>query len=60
MLNSGYSLDQTRTIVVNGLNGYERKIELYRVGKAKLHRTSKESNGTRYKRKILSKTEWFS
>ena len=60
LLNSGCKLEQVRTIVVNGVKGYERKVkESKRPGGRRLHRTSAESRGARIRKKLLDKTEWF-
>ena len=60
LLNSGFKIEQVRTIVVNGVKGYERKVkESRRPGGRRLHRTSAESRGARIRKKLLVKTEWF-
>ena len=39
LLNSGFKIEQVRTIVVNGVKGYERKVkESRRPGGRRLHR----------------------
>ena len=59
IINSGYSRDQTRKIVINGIKAYENKLELCRRGERKLHRNAAESFGKRSRKKLLDKTEWF-
>ena len=60
LLNSGFKLEQVRTIIVNGVKGYERKVkESKRPGGRKFRRTSAESRGARIRKKLLDKTEWF-
>ena len=63
VVNSGYGLKQTRNIVVGGLKGYERKLELSR-NKANpkwrpLHQGDDYNVSGRHKKKILAKTSWF-
>ena len=60
LLNSGYSIESTRKIIIAGLKGYERKLRNSRKeGGSKLLRTAKESYKTRTRKKLLEKTEWF-
>ena len=49
ILTSGYSVEQTRKIILSGLRGYE----------AKVRRTSEDSGTSRAKKKILGKSTWF-
>ena len=60
LLNSGYSLEVTRRIIVAGLKGYERKLMNSRKpGGKKLLRTAKESYEGRVRKKLMAKTNWF-
>jgi hypothetical protein len=60
LLNSGYSLDQARKICMAGLKGYESDLkESRRPGGRKLHRSAAESSGSRYRKKLTGKSEWF-
>ena len=57
ILTSGYTLRQTRKIVLNGIRGWERKKERALKENRKLFRTSKESLLGRIKKKTQGK-EW--
>ena len=59
LTNSGYTHDQVRRILVNGVKGFEgRKVRCSKEGR-KLYRTAKESVGARFKKKMLSKYSWY-
>ena len=59
LINSGYSHDQVRRILVNGIKGFEgRKVRCSKEGR-NLYRTAKESMGARFKKKMLSKYSWY-
>ena len=61
LINSGYGIDQTKKIIVNGIRGYEgkgRKLRCVKEGR-RLHRTSKESQGARERKKLLAKLNWY-
>ena len=58
LFNSGYTLEQVRRIITNGIKGYEKKLtESRRTDGRKLHRTSTESSLTRRRKKLMGKTE---
>ena len=59
LLNSGYSQDQTRRILVRGIKGYEGKVLRCKKEKWNLRRTSKESRGTRSRKRMLQKSSWY-
>ena len=61
LLSSGYSKDQTKKIVVNGIKGYLRKRERRKTaGRGhRIHLTSEESHATRMKKKMLGKSSWY-
>ena len=59
LLDSGYSFDQTRKIIINGVRGHEsRKIRYQKQGRP-LRRTGKASKGARVTKKLREKTSWF-
>ena len=58
LTNSGYRVDQVRRIVINGIKGYEKRVQESRIkGGRRLHRTSGESSTGRTRRKLLGKSE---
>ena len=59
LLNSGYQLDQVRSILVKGIKGYEsKKLRCKKEGR-NFRSTGKESNLKRSKKKLLSKANWY-
>ena len=57
LTNSGYSNDQVRRILVNGIKGFEgRKLRCSTEGR-KLFKPAAESMGARYKKKMLQGSE---
>ena len=50
---SGYSVEQTRKIILSGLRGYEAKVRRRTDEGVPLYRTSEDSGTTRAKKKIL-------
>ena len=56
-MTSGYSLAQTRKIVIRGIKGYEAKLK--RCKGARIHRTASESGGSRTRKKLIGKSSWF-
>ena len=60
LLNSGYTIEVTRKIIVAGLKGYEKKLmNSKKPGGKKLLRSAIESYKGRTRKKLLGKTEWF-
>ena len=60
LLTSGYGIEQTRRIIINGIKGYAKKLsESRKLGGRKLHRKAAESSGKRSRKKLLDKSEWF-
>ena len=59
MRKSGYNKDQIRNIVISGLKGYQTKLERSRKEGKDLHRDARSTAGLRYKKKLLSKANWF-
>ena len=55
LLTSGFSLEQTRRIILSGIKGYEGKIQRRKLEMAPLYRTSEDSGASRAKKKILDK-----
>ena len=59
LLNSGYQGEQLQRIVTNGIKGYENKLRRCRAQGAKLHDCSTDSQGARFRKKLLAKSTWF-
>ena len=59
LANSGYKGEQLKKIITNGIKGYEGKRRRALIAGRELHRTAKESQGARAKKKLLSRTTWF-
>ena len=59
LMNSGYRKEQIQKIIINGIKCYERKLGECRNGTRKLHRTGQDSSGSRYRKKVTNKTEWY-
>ena len=59
ILTSGYSVEQTRRIILSGLRGYEAKVRRRTDEGVPLYRTSEDSGTSRAKKKILGKSTWF-
>ena len=59
LLNSGYTVEETRAIIVKGLKGYEgRKNRCKREGRS-LWRTAAQSGGARQMKKLTAKSSWY-
>ena len=59
LLTSGFSLEQTRRVLLSGIRGYEAKVKRREDKMAPLYRTAEESGVTRTKKKLLCKSTWF-
>ena len=59
MLNSGHQLTETRKHIVSGLKGWKNKIRRCQNQGKPIHRTAKESSGSRRIKKLLGKATWF-
>ena len=60
VLTSGYSLHQTRKIVMDGIRGWDRKVKrMLEDNGGKLFRTNRESLKLRIKKKTLGRTSWY-
>ena len=57
--NSGYSIDQTRKILVSGIRGYVSKVVRSQKEGKNLRRTATESRWSRVRKKLTSKTSWY-
>ena len=59
MVNSGYSWQQIREVVVSGLKGIEKEEARRRENNSNRYRTGKESLETRIKKRLIENTQWF-
>ena len=59
LLNSGYSLEKTREIIIRWIKGYESKVARCKKDKIPLRRTAGESSFLRSRKKLLGKSNWF-
>ena len=60
LLTSGYGLEQTRKILLNGVKGYiTKKRRRQAGGRRRIHNTAEESSTTRVRKKLLGKTSWY-
>ena len=59
MLRSGYNITQVREILISGIRGYLRKLNLAKQRGTKLYRSAKSSLADRIKKKIFEKTSWY-
>ena len=59
LVNSGYSADQTRRMVVAGIKGWGGKVLRCKEEGRRLRRTAGNSLGQRLKTKLVGKTSWF-
>ena len=56
---SGYSMEQIRKVIVNGIKGYEGRNRRRRKDGRSIRSTAKSSRGSRYLNKLTSKTSWY-
>ena len=56
---SGYELEQTRRILLNGMKGYQTKSVRRMKEGGRIHRTAQESSKGRWKKKLIGKSTWF-
>ena len=56
---SGYSVEQTKSIIIAGLKGYETLVNKCLNGKSKMHRSAAEGPKSRKVKKLLGKARWF-
>ena len=60
VLTSGYSIHQTKKIVLAGIRGWDRKVKrMKQDNDGKIFRTNRESVKMRTRKKILGKTHWY-
>ena len=59
LLQSGYSKEQTRKIIKNGIKGFEGRRRSRAAKGAPMRSTAKKSSRTRLVKKLLSKTNWY-
>ena len=59
LLHSGYSREQTRKILKNGIKGYLGRMRSRELRGLKLRSTAWESRRTRYMGKLLDRTGWY-
>ena len=59
MLNSGHSLEDTRRNLVSGLKGWKNKVARCKSQGQPIHRTAKQSSGSRRIKKLVGKATWF-
>ena len=56
---SGYELEQTRRILLNGMKGYQSKAVRRKKEGGRIHRTAQESSSGRWRKKLIGKNSWF-
>ena len=59
LLNSGYSVDQIRRMVVAGIKGWSDKVTRCKEEGRRLRKTAGDSLGLRMRTKLVGKTTWF-
>ena len=59
MLNSGHSTEETRRNLISGLKGWKSKVARSKAQGMPLHRTAKQSSGSRRMMKLVGKANWF-
>ena len=56
---SGYSDTQIHRVVSAGLTGYQKLVEKCQKGEAVMHRSAAEGFASRFRKKLLSPSNWF-
>ena len=59
MVNSGHSVEDTRRNLISGLKGWKSKVARCKIQGHPLHRTAKQSSGSRRLKKLVGKATWF-
>ena len=59
LMTSGYTKEQTRRILVNGIKGYMNKVARRRRNGTRTHLTAEESSHGRIHKKLLGQTLWY-
>ena len=60
LMTSGFTREQSRKILMNGIKGYVAKRDRRRAsGRKRIHLTAEETSQARSKRKLLGKSSWY-
>ena len=59
LVDSGYSKEQARRIIINGIRGFGSRQRRCEKEGRRLRRTGKESRGARTRNKLIGKSSWF-
>ena len=59
LLNSGYTLETARRIILSGIRGYDAKVTRREQNGIPLYRTALESGKSRNRKKLMGKSTWF-
>ena len=59
LLFSGYSVEQTRKVIIAGLKGYENLLRKAQNGQTRIHRPAADGLAARKRKKLLGKGNWF-
>ena len=59
LLNSGYSLQKNREILIRGIKGYESKLRRCQESGVPIRKKAKESSQARMRKKLTAKTNWY-
>ena len=60
LLSSGYSREQTKRILINGIKGYMSKLKRRKSdGRKRVHYTAEESRDGRIRKKLIGRTSWY-
>ena len=59
MLNSGHHIENTRRNLISGLKGWKNKVARCKSQGQPIHRTARQSSGSRRLKKLVGKATWF-
>ena len=59
LANTGHKMPAIRNIMINGIRGFQRRVSRCKAQGVPLHRSAHQSSGTRRKKKLLARTNWF-
>ena len=59
MTNSGYSKEQIRRVIINGIKGFEGRNRKRRKEGRSIRSTAASSKGSRFLGKLTGKTSWY-
>ena len=59
MERSGYGLEERKKVMRRGLMNFDKIVKLTEEGVRDLHRAGSSTEGARYKRKLMGKTNWY-